>query len=167
MPIGLLLTEVTAAFRYGARALTPWEHLVRVEELLIGRARSAFLFKWFGLSLPLDGFHVRSFIVNIDELKKRYEEVKKQVRERAEGPNLFEPVAGLAGVAVGLLLEPGMLLGTTIGVVRSLNWHCKTLAIVLQGAVSVLAILISPFVGAIVAALSPALAVLAGAGYTQ
>jgi hypothetical protein len=167
MPIALLLHEVTAAFRYGARVLNPWNHLVQVEELLIDRARSAFLFKWFGTALPLKGFHVRVAIANIGELRERYEKVKAEVRKRAEGPNLTEPIFGMAGVAAGMILTPGVALGTTIAIVRSLDWQIGTLAAVLQGVLSFLAILISPFVGGIVVALSPLLAAGGFVGYLQ
>ncbi|HEX8150644.1 MAG TPA: hypothetical protein VF591_25895 [Pyrinomonadaceae bacterium] len=166
MPLALLLHEATAAFRFGARSLGPWNHLVQVEEMLIDRARSAFLFKWFGLGLPLHGFHVRVAIANIAELRKRYAEVKAQVRQRAEGPNLTEPIFGMAGVAAGMILTPGVALGSTLAVVRSLDWNMKWYWVILQGLVSGIAILVSPFVGAAVVGLSPLLAAGSLAGYT-
>jgi hypothetical protein len=167
MPIALLLQEVTAAFRYGARVLDPWNHLVLVEELLIDRARSAFLFKWFGNELPLHGFHVRVVIANIEELRKRYEQVKAEVRKRAEGPNLTEPIMGMAGVVAGMILTPGVMIGSVIAIVRSLDWNVGFFMKVLMGVLSFLAIVFAAPVGAAVVALSPALAAAGFLGYLQ
>jgi hypothetical protein len=165
MPIALLLYEATAAFRFGARVLTPWNHLVQVEEVLIDRARSAFLYKWFGSGLPLHGFHLRVAIVNIAELRKRYAQVKAESRQRAEGPNLTEPLFGMAGVAAGMILTPGVALGTTISIVRSLDWNVGAFTFAWHAVVSALAILVSPFVGAVAVALTPALAAAGFGGY--
>jgi len=167
MPIGLLLQETTAAFRYAARVLEPWNHLVQVEELLIDRARSAFLFKWFGTDLPLHGFHVRVVIVNIDELRKRYEDVKQQVTPPAYGPNLTEPLFGMAGVAAGMLLTPGVALGTAIGVVRSLEWHATSFLEALKEIGLRIAIIAGSLLGPVVVALSPLLAAGSFIGYLQ
>ena len=43
----------------------------------------------------------------MDELRARYQEVTNQVRPRSNGPNLTEPLAGLAGTLVGTILSPG------------------------------------------------------------
>ena len=167
MPIAILLQEITAAFRYGARVLDPWNHLVMVEELLIDRARSAFLFKWFGTGLPLHGFHVRVAIVNIEELRQRYLKVQEEARQRAEGPNLTEPLFGMAGVAVGMLLTPGVAIGSAIAVVRSLAWHATTFLEVLKEIGLRVLILAGSLLGPAVVALSPLLAAGSFVGYLQ
>ena len=53
MPIFLLLAETTWTWQFAAKQLEPWVHMVAVEEVLIERARSAFLVHWFGMRLPL------------------------------------------------------------------------------------------------------------------
>src|SRR5579859_7961176 len=167
MPIALLLQEMTAAFGYGARVLEPWNHLVLVEELLIDRARSAFLFKWFGTGLPLHGFHVRVAIANIEELRRRYEEVRQAVRPPAQGPNLTEPLFGMAGVAAGMILTPGVALGSAIGVVRSLQWHATSFLQALKEIGLRVLIIAASLFGPVVVGLSPLLAAGSFIGYLQ
>ena len=106
MPMALLLQKQFKVFNKGARSLTPWIELVRLEGLLIARARSAFLVHWFGSGVPLQGLYLRIAIHNLDELRERYREVTAQVRPRSSGPNLTEPLAGLAGT-IGALSSGG------------------------------------------------------------
>ena len=165
MPIALQLQEVTAAFRYGARVLEPWNRLVWVEELLINRARSAFLFKWFGYGLPLHGFEVRVAISNLDALRERYEKVKAETQKAAEGPNLTEPLLGMAGTAVGMMLTPGVAMGTAIAIVRSLDWTAVTFLDALKEIGKRIAIIGGALLAPAVAVLSPALAAASFLGY--
>ncbi|WP_437594125.1 hypothetical protein [Sorangium sp. So ce1000] len=155
MPIALLLQETTAAFRFGARVLDPWTYLVRLEELLIDRARGAFLVHWFGERIPLHGSQVRVVITNLDALRNRYLAVKRQFEEAergARGPNLTEPLFGLAGLVAGLLITPGVALGSAIAVLRKVRLSWWQVILVAVGGV------LAP----VVAGLSP---LLAGAGF--
>jgi hypothetical protein len=106
MPIALLLQETVYTFRWGAFHLEPWSRLVRTEELLIDRARSAFLVRWFGKELPLNSFFVAVAIANIGDLRERYFAVSAAIAPEATGPNLTTPLAGLVGEIAGIALSP-------------------------------------------------------------
>src|SRR5262245_19572299 len=106
MPISLLLREAVYAFRWGAYHLGAWGHLVRTEEVLIGRARGAFLSHWFGPGLPLSGSFVAIVLANLGELQERYFLVSASALPELEGPSLGEPLAGLFGEVAGILLSP-------------------------------------------------------------
>src|SRR5258708_794059 len=115
MPIGLLLQETVFTFRWGAFHLEPWSHLVRTEELLIDRARSAFLVHWFGPDLPLNGFYVAVVIDNLRELRERYFAVASALAPEPAGPNLLTPLSGLVGEIAGIALSPtGVLLAVAV-----------------------------------------------------
>ena len=139
MPIALLLQETTLAFAFGANKMSPWVHLVAVEEKLIDRARSAFLVRWFGRGLPLHGFHLRIAIENLEQLRDRYVAAAKSVQPELSGINLTEPLAGAVGQLAGMALSPTGLILLTAALVRKM----KTWLGVLLG---VLAALVSPAV---------------------
>jgi hypothetical protein len=127
MPLSLLLRETVYAFRWGAFHLEPWSHLVQTEEVLIGRARSAFLTHWFGPGLPLNGSFVRIVIDNLVALKKQYFLASASVLPELEGPSLGEPLAGLFGQVAGILLSPTGVLLTLSVMVRNLGYWTKLL----------------------------------------
>jgi hypothetical protein len=154
MPIALLLQQTVYTFRWGGRHLEPWIHLVHTEETLIDRSRSAFMIHWFGSGLPLQGFHVRIAIANLQELRQRYLEVKREVVLRASGPNLTEPMFGMAGAVSGMVLTPGVAIFTAFYTGVSIPWWLRILLGLLI--VSVAAV-----------GLSPALAAAGFAGYLQ
>lgn len=157
MPIALLLQETTAAFRFGARVLDPWTYLVRLEELLIDRARGAFLVHWFGERIPLHGAQVRVNIINLDALRKRYLDVNRQfeaTENAVKGPNLTEPIFGIVGVLAGTLLTPGVVLGSAIAVFRKVK----------LGVGRTLGVLAFVILGPVIGALSPVLGIGAIAG---
>lgn len=113
MPIALLLQKFVKALQKGGRELSPWIAMIATEELLLGRARSAFLVHWFGGGLPLYGFYLRVAIENLPALRERYREVSGRTLPSRGGLNLTEPLAGLAGTAIGILLSPtGAILGS-------------------------------------------------------
>src|SRR6266508_4923033 len=97
MPLALLLDRAVAALRRGADRLAPWNQIVALEELLLDRARGAFLVNWFGTRLPLNGSSLRGAIANLDELRVRYQRVRAASAPAAEGINLTEPLAGWIG----------------------------------------------------------------------
>jgi len=158
MPLGLLLQETVYTFRWGARRLEPWSHLVRVEEILIRRARGAFLGHWFGRGLPLKGARLRIVIDNLDALRARWLAAKESAdasRAAAEagGVNLAEPVSGLAGQLMGMLLSPaGFVLGVSV-ILRNIRYWVKTLYDALGWKVALL--LAWPAGGAIIGAFAP------------
>lgn len=108
MPMALLLTEVMTKIGKLLEKLEPWNQLVSLEVLLVGRARSAFLVHWFGPGIPLDGFHVRIAIANMEALERRYRAVMDEThRPQVQNtPDLVAPIAGMAGQLVGGLLSP-------------------------------------------------------------
>src|SRR5215831_6834318 len=105
MPIFLLLAETTWTWQFAAKQLEPWVHMVAVEEVLIERARSAFLVHWFGMRLPLKGLNVKVFIENLQELSDRYLVASKSAKGEVTGLNLTEPLAGIIGQAAGMLVS--------------------------------------------------------------
>jgi len=112
MPIALLLQSTFAVYRKGSTLLDPWLAMVRIEELLIGRARSAFLVHWFGDRLPVRDNRLQVSIANLRPLRQRWESVTRQQPDPDRGINLTEPLAGLGGTLVGIVLSPaGAILG--------------------------------------------------------
>jgi hypothetical protein len=145
MPLALLLQETVYTLRWGAFHLEPWTHLVRVEELLIDRARGAFLTRWFGSGLPLQGFYVNVVIENLTALRDQYLCARQSLPPAEEGPSLAEPLAGLAGEVAGILLSPtGAVLAVAV-MVRDLRYWTKTLKDTLGWAV--LAVPFEPLLG--------------------
>lgn len=112
MPLALLLQWTARDLRKGVDRLVGWGPLVAVEELLLGRARSAFLVRWFGPALPIEGSTLLVAIANLPELRRRYLEVTEPAP--AGGPNLFEPLAGLAATLAGSLASPGTSIFTGV-----------------------------------------------------
>ena len=123
MPIALLLQETVYTFRWGAYHLEPWSHLVQTEEMLIDRARSAFLVRWFGARLPLNGSFLNAVIDNLKQLREHYFAVTRAVSPEPTGPNLTEPLAGLVGEIAGIALSPtGTILALAVMVRNIPYW---------------------------------------------
>lgn len=115
MPLALLLQEVGKTLERGSSRISNWNQLVELESLLVARARSAFLVHWFGYGIPVSGLNLRGYIVNLDELEARYRLAKRSVATSQRGPNLSEPLAGMAGTIVGMLLSPvGAIAGASV-----------------------------------------------------
>lgn len=106
MPIGLLLTSLSAPLAGMATAFERWNAVLRLEAVVMDRARGAFLVEWFGVRLPRLDSRLRVVIANITALGERYREARAQSKGGQTGPNLLEPVAGLAGMAVGMFISP-------------------------------------------------------------
>lgn len=110
MPIAVL-PELTRTFARTGLVLTPWLQLVALEEQLLRRARGAFVVHWFGTSVPEDRLSLSIVIVNIDALKARYMAVRNSMQAGPSGPNLLGPLAGIAGLLVGMAGSfPGTIL---------------------------------------------------------
>lgn len=110
MPIALLLQDVSRTLHKGSVTLNPWVRLVELQDTLIGRARGAFLVRWFGERLPMQGTSLKVHLTNLADLRRHHMEIQRQVRQDPSGMNLIEPLAGaaggLAGTALGLMLNP-------------------------------------------------------------
>jgi hypothetical protein len=113
MPVALLLQNVLATLRTAETALAPWREIVPLESTVVGRARSAFLVHWFGPRLPLDGLTLSGYVVNTDELARRYGLAQRSIPSSQDGPNLTEPLLGFAGLVAGVLMSP---VGAIVGV---------------------------------------------------
>ena len=137
MPLALPLQSVAHTLRRGiqgapgALGLSAWVDLVRTEEVLIGRARGAFLVRWFGTRFPMRGGHLRGVILNLDALRERFLAVQRAQAPQTPGLNLQEPVAGLAGIAAGLFLSPAGFALFMAYVLRSLpGWLAVPLSLI-------------------------------------
>lgn len=122
MPLVLLLKDITKAFADGAKKLRQWSEMAFLEELVLQRARSAFLVYWFGTSIPLYGMRVRVAISNLDALRDRYRGVVHGRRMQPRGLNLTEPLAGLAGTMAGIILSPSGIILTNVAAIQSGNF---------------------------------------------
>ncbi len=162
MPLSLLLQETVYTFRWGAHHLEPWVNFVRTEELLIDRARSAFLVHWFGSGLPLQGFFVKIVLQNLKELRTRYYQVLNSVAPSPWGPNLTEPLAGLIGEIAGMVFSPTTVLLATAWIVRKLPIWVQSLGFALGS----LAALVAPPIAVLVGVLLFPIALLGGVGFT-
>lgn len=110
MPIAVL-PELTRMLYATGRVLSPWNQLVALEEQLLRRARSAFIVRWFGTSVPEDRLSLSIVIVNIEALRERYQQAKQSVQAGPSGPNLLGPLAGIAGLLVGMVASfPGTIM---------------------------------------------------------
>ena len=152
MPIGLLLTSLSTPLAGLATAFERWNAVLRLEAVVMDRARSAFLMEWFGVRVPrLDG-RLRVVIANIAAVGERYREARAQSKGGQTGPNLLEPVAGLAGMAAGMFISPS---GSIMYLYACLR---ESLGAILS---SVLTVLFSPIFLAEITGLGTAVAVIA------
>ena len=148
MPVALLLQNTLRSLSLGARAMGTWGRMVALEELLLERARGAFMVSWFGTRFPTEGFALRISFANLDALRLRYEAVRSATGEGAPGGlNLTEPGAGMVGMLTGILSSPfpALLVGIAAAVLGE-GWLTKLLGALhaaslgtLTGAVGVLA----------------------------
>jgi hypothetical protein len=108
MPLSLVLHATFTTWHREMRRLNDWNQLVDLEERLLERARGAFMARWFGTALPLYMGDLRIVIANIDELRTRYQALRRQAGggTNASELNLTEPLAGITGTLAGSLLSP-------------------------------------------------------------
>jgi len=109
---------MSGILRTAGNALAPWLQIVPLESTIVDRARSAFLVHWFGPRIPVDGLSLKGIIVNIGELSAQRQLAERSLPQTATGPNLFEPVAGIAGLAAGILITP---MGAIVGAVTMIQ----------------------------------------------
>lgn len=127
MPIALLLQEVVSALKKGGEVMEPWGQMALLEELLVDRARGAFVVHWFGVAVPLHGLSLRVVIDNFEALRARYTEALRQVpTSSGSGMNLTEPLAGMAGSMAGMLFTPTGFLMLSVAVSKMMpQWFAQ------------------------------------------
>lgn len=152
MPLALF-PELTLMLRRIGKTLAPWCRLVRIEELLIRRAESAYLTHWFGRRVPEKQLNLHIAIRNIAELRDQYQAAKRSQPGPIPELSLLGPLAGIGGLLVGMALSPTGLIMIASQMKRiaaalsDLPWYEKV-ALVLGGILAL-----------IVPGLAPALAV--------
>ena len=134
MPLALLLQGLIKTIAQGAKRLAPWAVMAEMEELLIDRARGAFIVHWFGTAVPLEGLHLRIAIANLDELRSRFNEVLAEYNRRRipNGLNLIEPLAGMTGAIVGTLLTPTGQLMIMVAIQNQINTWWQSILLMLN-----------------------------------
>ncbi|HEX8573149.1 MAG TPA: hypothetical protein VF759_10410 [Allosphingosinicella sp.] len=105
MPLALF-PELTFMLRRIGKTLAPWSRLVRIEELLIRRAESAYLTHWFGRRVPETQLNLHISIRNIAELREQYQAAKRSQPGAIPELSLLGPLAGISGLLVGIALSP-------------------------------------------------------------
>lgn len=106
MPIALLLYDSLAPRAGATTVLERWLTMLRLEAAVVARARSAFIVHWFGAGLRAIGGRLLVSIDNIDALTQQYRRARAASAAGDTGPNLAEPLAGMAGMGVGMVLSP-------------------------------------------------------------
>ena len=135
MPLALLLQANTRALLSGSVRLATWNELVELEALLVARARSAFLVRWFGPGLPLAGSRLRIAIVNLPALRARYHALEAATRPpEGEGLDIVPPLAVMFGNLAGAFINPLVLLTVLVsGALGSITRILVSLGGVLLG----------------------------------
>jgi hypothetical protein len=126
VPLSLLLTQQLTILTAGAAKLARWEAITDTFALIARRLRSAFLVRWFGTALPVDGVDLRITLANLGDLRARYGLVTGPSRGGSgAGPNLTEPLLGGAGMLAGALAWPlnAMVGSMIIGSLVSRWWQ--------------------------------------------
>lgn len=130
MPIALLLEDMMKTLRTGAAKLERWGTMALLEELLIDRARGAFMVHWFGTGIPITGLHIRIAIANLAELRARFSDVlaERNRRTTAGGINLLEPLSGLTGMVLGMSFVPTSMLLLSVAMYQHIKEWFETLS---------------------------------------
>lgn len=108
MPLALTLQANARALLAGSARLGAWNRLVSLEALLVARARSAFLVRWFGPRIPLAGSRLRIAIDNLPALRERYLALAEGTRSprHAEGLDIVQPFANMLGTVASSFVNP-------------------------------------------------------------
>lgn len=118
MPLALSLEAALRPWIRGPLQLQhPYRSFLDRQRDVIARARGAFLSRWFGSPLPLEGLSVRVAFANLAELAARARAVAMPGQTTPwDRPNLTEPLAGMAGTVAGMWANPlnSLLLGSMI-----------------------------------------------------
>jgi hypothetical protein len=119
VPIALFLQQQLGRLARVMPPLDRWRAVLAIEALVIDRARGAFLSNWFGARLPRAGDALLIGITNLDALAAQYRLARAPSVAGASGPNLVEPLAGLTGMALGLILSPSGIVLALYGLLGS------------------------------------------------
>jgi hypothetical protein len=106
MPLSLVLHATFTTWHRDLTRWNAWNKIVDLEETLLERARGAFLARWFGAGLPTAQNTLLVFIANLDELRTRYREQRREALSSDSDRNLTEPFAGIVGTLAGAFLSP-------------------------------------------------------------
>lgn len=118
MPIALLLQEALAPLTAAGPLLERWQAMLRLEALVVARARGAFLVHWFGPGLAASGGRLLVGIQNVEALALQYRRARAASVAGDTGPNLLEPLASLAGMGAGMILSPSGAVLTLFAILR-------------------------------------------------
>ena len=118
MPIALLLQDALSPLTNAEVVLARWQAMVRLEALVVARARGAFVVHWFGVGLAAVGGRLLVGIQNIQALTVQYRQARAASVAGDTGPNLLEPLASLAGMGVGMFLSPSGAVLTLFAILR-------------------------------------------------
>lgn len=163
MPIALLLYDSLAPLAGASTVLERWLTMLRLEAAVVARARSAFIVNWFGAGLRAIGGRVLVSIQNIDALTQQYRRARAASVAGDTGPNLAEPLAGLAGMGAGMVLSPT---GAVLALYGALRFSlCSIGALLLTLIHGINAVQMGAGVGAVLLGIGLPLAVVLGIGY--
>ncbi len=162
MPLVLFLQDTFNALKKGLKKIEKWPEMLFLEEVVIARARTAFLVKWFGTRIPMRGRHVRVGIANLAALRWQRDAILAARVPANTGPNLTEPLAGLTGTLAGIALSPTGATLITFGILKAItNWSQWYLVILLGLGSLILApiaFLVTGSIFGLLTALGPAVA---------
>ena len=132
MPLAILLTEHLSIITKGVQKVDRWQAATETFSRVVDRLRSAYLVRWFGTPLPTVGLELKVALVNMDELRQRWNAIGagRRTQTPAIGPNLTEPLLGAGGTLVGIFASPlhGILLGLAAGSVID-RWYVQAYAV--------------------------------------
>ncbi len=123
--MSLLLSQQLGLLATGVRKLTRWEGLTDAFALVARRLRGAFLVRWFGTTLPIQGLDLQVAVVNLDALRARWAAVTRAPSDEGGGPSLVAPLLGAAGTIAGALAFPlnGMVAAMMLGSLMRRWWQ--------------------------------------------
>lgn len=119
MPLILLLNRQLGLVTGGASKIASLSDTMDRAADVLRRRRAAFLTAWFGPGLPVDGLQLRVTIVNHPAVAGRIDRSRQLQADYAAGragPNLVEPIAGMAGTITGSLLGAFATAGAIVAV---------------------------------------------------
>lgn len=123
MPLAVLLQEILqsrlSVITRGVQRIERWQAVTETFSRVLDRLRSAYLVRWFGTPLPTAGLELKVALVNMEELRRRWNVIGAGRRPESPpiGANLSEPLLGVGGTLVGIFASPlhGILLGLALG----------------------------------------------------
>lgn len=99
MPLALVIGDAVRPLDQVALALRGLGRWAEAERVILERARSLYLLRWFGNALPLSGRALRVRLANADA-------IAEQLQRMRTGPRPLAPAMGAAGIVTGFLANP-------------------------------------------------------------